>query len=129
MKFMADSCSNFNLPAVEGDVSIKTAMYRGEVCDESSEKVSICCWTLSSKTKKSSFVRPGTNCPFLSTTVIGKRTRRTGILIDWSSWPGVGLGEGFVFWANVYGGTASRQMANKELVKRRIRAARISSGL
>jgi len=28
MKFIADSCSNFNLPAVEGDVSISTDIQR-----------------------------------------------------------------------------------------------------
>src|SRR6266850_1364589 len=102
MKFIADSCSNLSFPAVEADVSISTAIYKGKVCERSSENVSICWGTLSSRIMKSSFVKPGTNCPFLSTTVIGNRTRRIGILTDswfWSEIPGVGLAVGLGFCA------------------------------
>src|SRR5215207_8236751 len=99
MKFIADSCWNFSLPAVDGDVSISTAMYSGVVCERSSEKVSIVCGTLSSRITKSFFVRPGTNWPFLSVTVIGNRTRRIATLTVPCGSSGIGVGEGFGFCA------------------------------
>src|SRR5258706_9074460 len=119
MKFIADSCSNLSLPAVEGDVSINTATNTGKDCPRSSEKVSICCGTLSSRITKSFLVRPGTNCPFLSTTVIGSRTRRMNIVSDCSSpaTGGVGLGFGACCCACTTAGT-TKQASNNNRVKR-----------
>src|SRR6266704_6939878 len=101
MKFMADSCSNFNLPAVDGDVSISTPTYKGKLLFCSLLKESICCGTLSSSTKKSPCESPDTNWPFLSVTVIGKRTRR--VVTVTFSWPdsadGKGEGDGFCAFA------------------------------
>src|SRR5438034_11496004 len=92
MKFIADSCSNLSFPAVEADVSISTAIYKGKVCERSSENVSICWGTLSSRIMKSSFVKPGTNCPFLSTKVIGNRTCRIEIFTDYLVWSEITCG-------------------------------------
>src|SRR6266496_2673362 len=85
MKFIADSCSNFNFPAVEGDVSISTATYRGRLLFSSVVNESICCGTLSSEIRKSLAASPEIRLPFLSVTVIGSRTRRT-LMISGFSW-------------------------------------------
>src|SRR5437773_5593759 len=82
MKFIADSCSNFNLPAVEGDVSINTATKSGRLLLSSEVNESICCDILSSVIRKSAAVNPETKLPLLSVTVIGNRTRRI-LMISW----------------------------------------------
>src|SRR5215813_15037823 len=69
-------------------------------------------------------MRPSTNCPFLSVTVIGKRTRRTGILTVpcVSSVGGVGDGEAFGFCAYTDKASATiMQAAAKDLNKMRVR--------
>src|SRR6267142_2447342 len=132
MKFIADSCSNFSFPAVEADVSIRTAIYNGNVCERSSENVSICWGTLSSRIMKSSFVKPGTNCPFLSTTVMGNRTRRIGILTDswlWSEITGVGLAVGLGFCAYAPAAAAKAQTTKQKLNNRRVKPNDIVQGL
>src|SRR5688500_13542828 len=129
MKFIADSCWNFNLPAGDGEVSINTATKSGNVGARSSEKVSIAWGILSSRITKSLLVRPGTKFPFLSVTVIGKRTRRMGIRTDCgSSGNGVGLAFGFCA-ETVSDAAAIKQTAKKEVITSRIRAVDMRSGL
>src|ERR1700752_1271758 len=131
MKFIAASCWNFSLPAVDGDVSISTAMYSGVVSERSSENVSIVCGILSSRMVKSSLVRPPTNCPFLSVTVIGKRTRLTKIFsVPCGSPPGGGVGEAFGLCAQTDNATATiMQAAAKDLNRIRVKAADMRIGL
>src|SRR5437764_5188000 len=96
MKFIADSCSNFSLPAVDGDVSISTPTYSDRLLFSSLVKESICCCTLSSNTAKSFCVKPVTNCPFLSLMVIGNRTRRVVTTTGFSC-PGSCVGDAVGF--------------------------------
>src|SRR5687768_8055769 len=71
---------------------------------------------------KSSLVRPETNWPFLSVTVMGKRTRLIGILTVCESSPGGGVGEGFGFCAETDNVAATiMQAAAKDLNKKRVR--------
>src|SRR5262245_29315791 len=130
MKFIADSCWNFSLPAVDGEVSIRTAMYRGVVCERSSEKVSIDCGILSSITMKSFCVSPGTKLPFLSVTVIGSRTRRMGIFTVPCGSSGMGVGDGFGFCAETLRAAAvTMNTADKYLNKKDFRSADMLLGL
>jgi len=73
--------------------------------------------------RKSFFVRPGTNWPFLSVTVIGKRTRRIATLTVPCGSSGIGVGEAFGFCAATDSAaagimTASHKYLNKDDVKR-----------
>src|SRR6059058_1029125 len=96
MKFIADSCSNFSLPAVDGEVSINTPTNSSRLLFSSLVKESICCCTLSSNTAKSFCVKPVTNCPFLSLTAIGNLTRRVVTTTGFSC-PGSGVGDAVGF--------------------------------
>src|SRR5262245_7168441 len=75
--------------------------------------------------RKSSLVSPGTKLPFLSVTVMGSRTRRTGILtVPCGSSDGVGVGDGFGFCAGT--DKTAKQItsaANKYLNKNCVRRA------
>src|SRR2546423_1545436 len=93
MKFIADSCSNLIFPEVEGEVSINTATYNGRLLFSSLVNESIFCGTLSSSTRKSFALKPETNCPFLSVTVIGSRTRRM-LMTSACEGSGVAVGTG-----------------------------------
>src|SRR5437660_3078108 len=93
MKFIADSCSNLILPEVDGDVSINTATYNGRLLFSSLVNESIFCGTLSSSTRKSFALNPEMNCPFLSVTVMGRRTRRI-LMTSACDGSGVAVGTG-----------------------------------
>jgi hypothetical protein len=85
---------------------------------------------LSSRIVKSSFVRPETNWPFLSTTVIGKRTRRMKIFsVPCASGVGAGgVGEAFGFCAETDNVAAAiMQAAAKSLNEIRVKAADMRS--
>src|SRR6185436_12944583 len=110
---MADSCSNFSFAAVEGEVSIKTPTYSGNLLFSSLVKESIFCGARSSSTIKSFAVKPETNWPFLSVTVIGSRTRR--IFTTSASGEGSGVAAGAGFFCGVDAGfCAAAENATKD---------------